>query len=197
MCYISLVHDVVFDVIAEKIVQLTNQEQRIVWEGYGLRLHIPPNSLPEGYSHFQLKIAVALSGHFNVPKYGILVSAVYSFNHDRVLRHPVTVEVQHCASTTAFNGLCIIRADENSDAPYKFQVIPGSELRSDGYSAIKLHKFCRIGTFLWWRFLSCIYALEYCAKIYYTNIEPGGFDFHVYIIPNLDVILKVCDSAVS
>ena len=185
---------VVFEAIAEKTVQVTNEEQHIVWEGYGLRLHIPPNSLPEGYSHFQLKIAVALSGYFKLPEDGNLVSAVYAFSHDlgdRVLRHPITVEMQHCANMDASNGLCIVRADEKSDTPYNFEVIPESEFWSDGYGAVKMHSFCRIGTFLWWRILSFIYTLEYCAKIFYTNIVPGGFEFHVYIIPNLDVILKV------
>ena len=191
-----LIHNyAVFDVVAEKTVQVTNEEQHIVWEGYGLRLHIPPNSLPDHCTHFQLNMSVALSGHFTLPKNGILVSAVYSFRHDlgdKELQRPITVEMQHCASVNALNGLCIVRADENSDAPYKFNVIPGGMFnRSDSYGVIKLHRFCRIATFFWWRLLSLMYSLEYCAKLYYTNIEPDGFDFHLYIIPNLEVILKV------
>jgi hypothetical protein len=98
--------------------------------------------------------------------------------------------MQHCANTDASNGLCIVRADEKSDTPYNFEVIPESEFWSDGYGAVKVHSFCWIATFLWWRILSFIYTLEYCAKIFYTNIVPGGFEFHMYIIPNLGVILK-------
>ena len=192
-----LFYDTVFDVIAETTVQVTNEEQHIVWEGYGLRLHIPPNSLPDHCTHFQLNMAVALSGHFTFPENGILVSGVYSFRHDlgdKELRHPVTVEMQHCASANAVNGLCIVRADENSDAPYEFKVIPGGTFKhSDSYGAIELHHFCRIATFCWWRLLSLIYSLGYCAKLYYTNIEAGGFDYHLYIIPNLELILKVSE----
>ena len=190
-----LFYDAVFDVIAEKTVQVTNEEQHIVWEGYGLRMHIPPNSLPDHCTHFQLNMAVALSGHFTFPENGILVSGVYSFRHDlgdNELRHPVMVEMQHCASANAVNGLCIVRADENSDAPYEFKIISGGTFNhSDSYGAIKLHHFCRIATFLWWRLKSLICPLEYCAKLYYTNIEPGGFDYHLYIIPNLTMILRV------
>ena len=185
----------VFDVVAEKTVEVTNEEQHIVWEGYGLRLHIPPNSLPDHCTHFQLNVAVAVSGHFTFPENGILVSGVYSFSHnlgDKELQHPITVEMQHCASATTVNGLCVVRADESSDAPYEFSVIPGGIFDyTDGYGAIKLYRFCRIATFCWWRLLSLIYSLKYCAKLYYTNIEPGGFDYHLYVIPWLDVILKV------
>ena len=47
------------EVIAERTVQVTNEEQRIIWEGYGLRHFIPPNSLPDDCSQFTLKIAVS------------------------------------------------------------------------------------------------------------------------------------------
>ena len=52
--------------IAEKTVLVTNQKQNIVWEGYGLRLHIPPNSLPEDCSQFELKMAVSRLGQVQV-----------------------------------------------------------------------------------------------------------------------------------
>ena len=178
--------------------QITNKEQHIVWEGYGLRLHIPPNSLPKGRSNFQLKIAVALSGNFKLPENGILVSAVYSFSHDlgdRVLQKPVTVELQHCCTTSAVKDLSIVRAAESSesDALHEFKVLPGGTFESgDGYGAIKLRHFCSISTFLWWRFLSLIGAMTYCAKLYYTRIRPCQFHFHLYVIPNLDMISKVC-----
>jgi hypothetical protein len=184
-----------FDVIAEKTVQVTNEEQHIVWEGYGLRLHIPPNSVPEGRSCFQLKIAVALSGYFKLPEDGNLVSAVYAFSHDlgdRVLRHPITVEMQHCATTSALSNLRMVRADENLDKPNELKVIPGGFFnRSDGYGAIKLHHFCSLSTFLLWRLLSIVYAMKYCAKLYYTNIKSRRFDFRVYVIPKLNCVFKV------
>jgi hypothetical protein len=139
-------------------------------------------------------MAVALSGHFTFPENGVLVSAVYCFSHDlgdKELRYPVIIEMQHCASANAVNGLCIVRADENSDAPYEFKVIPGGIFdHSDSYGVIELRHFCRIATFLWWRLKSLLSPLEYCAKLYYTNIEAGGFDYHLYIIPNLTMILR-------
>ena len=188
-----------FDAIAEMTVQITKKEQHIVWEGYGLRLHIPRNSVPKGRSHFQLKISVALSGHFTLPENGYLVSAVYSFSHnlgDRVLRQPVTVEMQHCCNTSALKDLRIVKADEssNSNPVHEFKLLPeGTFDSSDGYSTIKMHRFCSISTFLLWRFLSLVSKMTYCAKLYYTKIEPRQFHFHLYVIPNLDMISKVCD----
>ena len=93
-------------VIGEKTVQVTNEEQHINWKGYGLRLHVPPNSLPEGCSLLELNIAVSRAKDYKLPaeRDGIIVSAVYSFSHDlgeRKLRRPVTLEMQHSVSNKA------------------------------------------------------------------------------------------------
>ena len=123
--------------IAEKTVLVTNEEQHIVWEGYGLRLHIPSNSLPEKCSQFELKIAVGLSGDFELPDDGDLVSALYSFGHDlgeNKLRQPVTLEMQHCATPDVLNELSIIRASAGSN---KFVLVPGGDfVAAKGYGRI-------------------------------------------------------------
>ena len=190
---LSYIH---YIVIAEKVVLVTNKEQHVVWKGYGLRLHIPHNSLPEDCSYCHLTIAVVGSKHFKLPANGVLVSAVYSFRHDlgdRVLQNPVTIEMQHCANANAVNRLCIIRADEKS--PYEFNEVPGGVFsQGDDYGAIELRHFCSFATYMWWLALSSIFTLDHCAKLYYTNIKPHHFEFHLYVIPKLDFILKVCES---
>ena len=174
-------------------VLVTNEEQRIVWGGYGLRLHIPCNSLPEDCSHFQLKIAVVWSEHFSLPANGVLVSAVYSFSHDlgdRVLQKPVTIEMQHCANANAVDRLCIIRSDEKS--PYKFKDVPGGVFKQgEDYGAIKLDHFCCFATYMWWWLLLSIFTMDHCAKLYYTKITPHCFEFQLYVIPKLDAIMRV------
>ena len=119
--------------------QVTNEEQHIVWKEYGLRLHITPNSLPEDLNQCNVKIEVALSGNFQLPEDGVLVSAVYSFSHDlgnKELRHSVTLEMQHCANTSTLNDLRVVRA---MDVHGKFEFLPGADFnRSDGYGAINL-----------------------------------------------------------
>jgi hypothetical protein len=38
---------------------------------------------------------------------------------------------------------------------------------------------------------STMFTLECCAKMYYTNIEPDGFNFHLYMIPNFELIRDI------
>ena len=183
-----------FEVLAEKTVEVTNEEQHIVWEGYGLRLHIPNNSLPEDLNKCHLRIQVAVSGEFELSEDGILVSAVYSFSHDlgdKELRRSVLLEMQHCANTNALNDLCVVRA---TDVPCKFEVFPGGDFTSrESYGAINLCRFSRFGVFLrrLRSLLSSTNDLDYCAKIYYTRILPLQFDLEFVIIRDLDALAQV------
>ena len=137
-------------IIAEKTVLVTNQKQNIVWEGYGLRLHIPSNSLPEDCSQFELKMAVSRLGQYKLPTDdGILVSALYSFHHtlgDKELRQPVTIEMQHCATNSS--TLSIVQAEDTSDM---LEIIEGGIFdHREGYGVIKLHHFCSLGVYVRW-----------------------------------------------
>ena len=182
------------DALAERTVIVTNVEQRVVWERYGLRLYIPSNALPDNCSQFELKMKVALAKEFQLPGGdGGPVSAVYSFCHDlggKELCQPVTVEMQHCAAASAVKDLCIVRADESSNV---FDIIPGGVFdQSDGYATIKLRSFCKLCVYLHWFLASLFSTLVPCAKLYYTNIECNSFRFYLYLIPWLDALLEVC-----
>ena len=173
---------------------VTNEEQHFVWEGYGLRLHIPHNCLPDDCSHCHLKIAASLSGNFDFPEDGVLVSAVYSFTHDlgdRELRNPVSLEIQHCATADVLNDLCVLRA---TSTPYVFEAVSGGNF-ANGYSVIKVNHFSLFTTFLKW--VSSFFSLfqrpfEYCARVYYTNILQFSFWFQIFVIRNLEAIHTVC-----
>ena len=185
-------------ILAEKILQVTNEEQHIVWEEYGLRLHIPSNSLPEDCSQLELKIAVIQSGQYKLvsTEEGMPVSAVYLFNHDlgdKELRQSVTLEMQHCAKQSAFSHLRIVRADEKSDVPYEFQVIPGGLFGDGGYAMIKLRQLCSFRVYMLWFSISIFSKYEMCAKLYYININHHSFEFCLYIVPNLNALFKVRD----
>ena len=178
------------------MVLVTNEEQYIVWDGYGLRLHIPHNSLPDDLNQCNLQVQVAQAGKFELPEDGVLVSAVYSFTPDlgdKELRHSVTLEMQHCANTSALKDLRVVRSIIGM--PCKFEIIPGGDFtRSDGYGVINLHSFSRYSILKRIRsFFSSSNDLDYCAKIYYTNILRHQFDFEFIIIRDLDTLAKVCD----
>jgi len=65
------------DVIGETSLPVTNQAQTFSWAGHGMKLHIPPNSLPAKLKQCKLHIKVGLSGQFALPENTSLVSAVY------------------------------------------------------------------------------------------------------------------------
>ena len=181
-------------IIAVKTVQVTNEEKHIVWEEYGLRLHIPSNSLPENCSQFELKMSVSRSQHYKLPDDdGILVSAVYSFSHTlghKKLQKPVTVEMQHCVANSAYNPLCILQAEDTSDT---FSVIEGGTFdHNEGYGVIELRHFCSLAVYLQWFVASLFWTLKPCARLYYTNIKSRSFEFHLYIVPHLSAIIQVC-----
>jgi hypothetical protein len=138
---------------------------------------------------------VAHSGKFELPEDGVLVSAVYSLTHDlgdKELRHSVTLEMQHCANTSALKDLCVVRS---IGVPCKFEIIPGGDFtHSDGYGVINLHRFSRYSILKRIRsFFSSSNDLDYCAKIYYTNILRHQFDFEFIIIRDLDTLAKAIE----
>jgi hypothetical protein len=190
-----------FDVIAEKTVIVTNEEQHVIWEGYGLRLYIPPDSLPEGCSQFKLSVNVGLSGEFQLPENGVLVSAVYSFSHDHIedLRQPVTLEMEHCAAASALSNLSVVRANTNSNS---FNYVPGGDFSSvKGYAVIKLHSFSRFSTFMREQFQSLrahfSNEIEYSANIYYTKMFYCRFDFEFFIIKRLGALATWVEDQIS
>ena len=182
-----------FPILAEKMVKVTNEEKHVLWEEYGLRLHIPRDALPEGQSHSNFKIAVSLPGNFQLPKDGVRVSGVYSLTHDlgdRKLRNPIRLEIQHCAATNALSGLQILRANDHSN---KFEVIPGGDFSyDDHYGAIELDHFSNF--FIGWvkRFLHSTFSGRYRAKLYYTDITQTSFIVNLHILPHCEFAFRVC-----
>ena len=184
------------EVIAEMTVKITSEEQHIVWEGYGLRLHIPPNSLPKDCSELQLKMTVSGARDCELPdEDGILVSAVYSFSHnlgDNKLQQKVTLEMQHFVLNGSFTPLFIVQSDQKT-APQQFRIIDGGNFdSSDGYASIELDHFCSFCVYLKWYICSLIWNLKSCSLLYYTNIQHQSFEFRLFIAPQLDAIIKVC-----
>ena len=183
------------EMISEKTVEVTNEEQDIDWKGYGLRLHIPSNSLPEDCSQLQLKMTVSRPKDYKLPaEDGILVSAVYSFSHnlgETKLRQPATLEMQHFVASSSYSPLCIIQSNEISP-PFQFQVLEGGTFDDrDGYGRIQLDHFCSMAVYLRWYVASLIWNLKFCAVLYYIHIEKDEFQFLMYILPQLNPILKV------
>ena len=183
------------DVILEETVIVTNEDQLIVREEYGFTLHIPSNALPEGRNDFLLNMKVALSSDSRLPADdGIIVSAFYTFSHnleERELRLPATLKMQHCVTASALDNLCIVRADDNSK---EFHIIPGGEF-TESHGSIHLKRFCTFSIiYLQWFVASCIWTIKPCASLHYTHMEHDSFQFHLFIVPWLNALLKVSET---
>ena len=186
------------EIIAEETVLLTNEEQHIDWEGYGLRLHIHKDSLPEGCSELPLKRAVIRAKDCKLPTENcVLVSAVYSFSHnlgERKLPKPATLEMQHCVVSGSKLPLCIVKCDDVSP-PYKFRILAGGIFHeTDGYGTISVDTFSLYAIIAEWihPILDLVSNMRFSAILYYTNIRPCHFKFHLYITKHTDALLKVC-----
>ena len=193
-----------FPTLEEMTVQVTNEEQHVLWEEYGLRLHIPHDVLPDVCKLCNLKIAVSVSGNLMLPEDCVPVSAVYSFTHDlgdRKLIKPVTLEMQHCATSAVWSGLKFLRASDNSN---KFTILPGGVfLPDDHYGKIKLGHFCNLIIAFVRKLFSTfsrnespsptptVSPLEYRAQLYYTDIACLSFISNLYILPNFNANFKV------
>ena len=90
------------NVIAETSVLVTNEAQTFNWKAYGLKLHIPPGSLPADLEECRLLIKVGISGQFELPENTSLVSAIYWVDNEPQCKfsQPLTMEIQHCMRET-------------------------------------------------------------------------------------------------
>ena len=91
---------------------ITNAGQYLSWPEFGLSLHIPENSLPEGIDQCSMSIKTRTLGDYKFPKDSHLVSAVYSIKCIPKYRfsEPVTLEIQHCAKPKNTHKLSFVRA---------------------------------------------------------------------------------------
>ena len=62
------------EVLQKTTVTVTNSECTFVWEGYGLKLHIPENSLPSDMKQITLTIVASIAGHYKFPENSSLFS---------------------------------------------------------------------------------------------------------------------------
>ena len=183
--------------IEEMKVIVTNEGNDYEWEDYGLKLHFPQNALPTGFTELHLEIAVSrASSYKSQDESGVLVSTIYCFSHnlgERKLQKAVTLEMQHCAIADYNTQLCVVQSDGVSP-PQKFHVFQGGNFSSmSGYASIELTHFCSFSVYLRWYLASLIQTVKSCAALYYTNKKSTSFQFHLYIVPHLKPILKVCE----
>ena len=121
--------------------EITNESQHFTWDGYGLQLFIPENSLPSGVEKCVLHLTVYFSCPCEIPPYHKLVSAVYSINckPEVEFKQGLTLKIQHCANT---DELCFARA---AGLFMPVDMLSNGDFKDKHYGSIQIRKYSLLG----------------------------------------------------
>ena len=81
------------EVIGEVEFTVLSKGGSFQWKGFGIRLHVPKDSLPPGMEECRINIRVSLSGQFQLPEGSVLLSPVYWISAPCKFTMPVTLEI--------------------------------------------------------------------------------------------------------
>ena len=173
-------------------VTVTNSKHTFVWEGYGLKLHIPENSLPSDVKQVTLTIMASIAGHYQFPKNSSPISGVYWFCYEPTLNckleKPVILEIQHCAKLSEnASNLSFVRSSSNQDKlPYTFKHLEGGQFTShSSYGNLKVNKFCGIAV------IGPPKAKGYIASLFYLRHETVCWDIRFVMTLDTELHRKV------
>ena len=170
---------------------MTNEAQTFHWEGYGLKLHIPPASLPAGVGQSSIDIKASLAGQFHFPENTTLVSAVYSLHSPVEFSQPIAVEIQHCATPSDDPSLTFAHASQE-DPPYKFTALEGGLFPTNScYACIQLKHFSKYGIIIWNFLKSLLLNWRYRAHIYYTRETVNTWMADFVVTHDLEACITV------
>ena len=178
------------DVIGETSVLITSKAQTFHWEGYGLKLLVPPGALPPGMKQCELLIKVAISGQLTLPRNTCLVSAVYWFHSEPQCEfsQPLTLEIQHCATSSRTSRLNFAKCSHTS-LPYNFDILEGGDFSQDAYGRIQLHGFSLIAVLKGLPWLTWLFGpddLKYHAMVYYLRKGENRREIHFVVTNDLE-----------
>ena len=165
------------EVCGETTVVITNDLRNFIWEGYGLKLHIPKGCLPAGTEQCTINIKASLTGQYEFPENSHLVSAVFWFHCEVKFTKKITLEINHCAESVDCSKLTFVRAVHSQEQlPYTFTVLGGDFTDHSSYGVIELNSFCGVG------------AVDqgsanrrYCGNLLYKEIKVAATRYVVEI----------------
>ena len=79
-------------------IERSDELQTLEWKKHGLKVHVPPGTLPDSEDTCDIDVATSFSGSFILPKDHTLVSAIYYIRPAKKLSKLVTLEIEHCCS---------------------------------------------------------------------------------------------------
>ena len=173
------------DIVAQTTVEITpDQPLEFHWEGHGFRVYIPAGAVSRRVT---LCIQASLSGDYQLPDDGVLVSGVYwlSLHPHMKFQEKATITLQHCANDDSSVSFVTARCTQEP-MPYQFEKLPGASFSTHKEGAIQVDHFSAIAASA-----SPNSVSEYAICSYYIPRRPNVFDIHITVTPNLDLQLKV------
>ena len=176
------------DIIAQTKIEIpSDQPLDYHWEGHGFKVHIPAGAISEERGPVTLCIQASLSGDYQLPDDGVLVSGVYWLSlHPPVERfdRKVTVTIQHCASDDDSTLSFITAQSAQKTLPYTFNAIPGRFFFGSRYGAVETEHFSSLAIMAHKK-----YFYAFCT--YYISKFPKICEAHITVTPDLEVWLNV------
>ena len=175
--------------IAQISMEITNEKQHFTWDGYGLQLSIPENSLPIGVQKCVLHLAVYFSCPYEIPPDHELVSAVYSIdcNPKVEFKQELTLEIQHCANS---NELYFARAVNLSKS---VDVLANGIFKGSHSGSIQLKEFsCYMIVQKLLKYLGLYSDPVYCCVLpFYKVKQIHEVIIKIAVCKNLDPLISV------
>ena len=136
-----------------------------------------------------LCIQASLSGDYQLPDDGVLVSGVYWLSlHPHVERFDkkVTVSLQHCASDDDSSISFVTAKCTQETLPYTFKpLLPGGSFDVSGEGTVLVDHFSAL-------VVSAGHIFEYAVCTYYLPMQVHNIThIHITVIPHLYIKLKV------
>ena len=180
------------EVCGEMSVVVSNSHnQRVTWEGFGLKLFIEENSLPADVAECEIHIKASLAGQYEFQESTHLVSAIFWLRCEPMCKFtkPITVELQHCAKleNVANLNLKFARAFCNATRlPYVFKPIGGDFGSHSSYGVIQLNGFSGLAITQ-----EGSDERQYCSKLFYISKYFSGHQIDLVVMWDTEAHLNV------
>ena len=178
------------DVVAQTTVEITpDQPLDFHWEGHGFKVHIPAGAIRRERGRVRLCIQASLSGDYQLPDDGVLVSGVYWLSlHPHVERFDkkVTISLQHCASDDDSSISFVTAKCTQETLPYTFKPLPGGSYDVSREGTILVDHFSGLAVSAGHDSI-----VEYAVCSYYIPKPSNITDIHITVTHNVDEQLEV------
>ena len=191
-------------------IERSDELQTLEWKNQGLKVHVPPGTLPDSEDTCDIHVALCFTGNFILPQDHTLVSAIYYIQPTMKLNKPVTLEIEHCCSIETENdarSVVPIHAKSSSrKPPYVFQPLESITVTlGSSWGNFEVSEFSWIGL-SWFKSIFNWFGLyrtpgppaAYVGIVYYCKTDSNRlFNIKLIVFPALEASSEVCLEAWS